>query len=269
MKTKQKMDQNKKGGFTLIELLIVIGLLGALAAMVLPKLSANRGAALANVDDYNAGGTARTLSMFNQLTGQYPDGLHTGLNTNTVSDAWTLSGMPEGMSKTTSSKVSHAIAALTKEEAASLVAAGMDTVSFDYGLNTTSVTNLPVVLKPSKNAASWKYGSSKTMVTFDGVSLDDLIDEDGNDTDDYSLVMLYVTPTADWTVENNGNSDWGEGNVTLSMELPAQSTLPTANADGGAVDFAYYAAWFKVDLLGKEAAELVGITGTGGSPWNP
>jgi prepilin-type N-terminal cleavage/methylation domain-containing protein len=267
----KEMRKNKRensGGFTLIELLIVVGLLGGLAAMILPKLSADRADALAGVDNYNAGGTARTLSMFNQLTGEFPDGLHTGLTTNSVDDAWTLSGMPEGMSKTTSSKVSGAISALTDEEIASFEEAGIDTVCYAYGLNETNLTTSVVVLKPSENASSWTYGSDKEAVSFNGVELEDIMDEDGDGTDDYSIVMLYVTPTASWEASNDGNSDWGEGNFEISVDLPAQSSLPTANADGDEVDFAYYAAWFKLDLAGEDAAELLGITGTGGSPWN-
>jgi prepilin-type N-terminal cleavage/methylation domain-containing protein len=263
-----KKTMKNREGFTLIELLIVVGLLGALAAMILPKLSADRGDALEGVDDYNAGGTARTLSMYNQLTGEFPNGLHTGLTTNDSSSAWTLSGMPEGMSKTTSTKVSGAISTLTTNEVASFDEAGIDTICFGYGLNEIGTTNYPAVLKPSENPTKWTYGSDKDAVTFDGVELADIMDEDGDGTDEYSIVMLYVTPTATWEASNDGNSDWGEGNFELSIDLPAQSSLPTANADGDDVDFAYYAAWFKLDVDGEDAAELLGITGTGGSPWN-
>lgn len=266
MKITAETGQRKTDGFTLIELLIVIGLLGALAAMVLPKLSASRTAALSNVDAYDGGGTARTLSTFHQLTEQYPNALHTGLNTNTVSAAWTLSGMPKRMSKTANPMVSGAIAALTAEEAASLTEAGIDTVCFDYGLNATSVTNFPAVLKPSKNMTAWTFAG--TGICFDGVSLADLIDEDGDGTAEYSLVMLYITPTADWAVTNNGNSDWGEGQVALSLDLPSQFTHPSGTATGDKADFVYYAAWFKLDLAGVKAAELVGVTNTGGVPWN-
>ena len=61
MKQKKSNQATRKGrgGFTLIELLIVIGLLAALAALVLPKLSADRKKALAGIDDYNEAGTAR------------------------------------------------------------------------------------------------------------------------------------------------------------------------------------------------------------------
>ena len=283
MKKRNSYYNRTMNGFTLIELLIVIGLLGALAAIVLPKLAADRGSALTNVDEYNEGGTLRTLSMYNQLTGEYPSALHTGLTdveasalaTDTDGDGirdtdgtYTMSGMPEGMSKVTT-KITGAISGLTTMEATSLEAAGIELLAYSDGLTTTNTAADIAVLKPSANYASWKYGPSKVATTFDGVALKDIMDPDGDGTDEYSIVDLFITPTADWTPSNDGNSDWGEGHVTLGMDLPAQSALPTATVDGSDVTFAYYGAWFKVDLAGEEPAELVGITGTGGQPFNP
>jgi prepilin-type N-terminal cleavage/methylation domain-containing protein len=52
-----------KGGFTLIELLIVIGLLGALTALILPRLAADHEEAMGDVCDYNQAGTVRVLTQ--------------------------------------------------------------------------------------------------------------------------------------------------------------------------------------------------------------
>ncbi|MFW5864150.1 MAG: type II secretion system protein, partial [bacterium] len=56
---KNAKRKNRKSGFTLIEMLVVIGLLGALTALVLPSLTANREEALGDVCDYNQAGTVR------------------------------------------------------------------------------------------------------------------------------------------------------------------------------------------------------------------
>ena len=76
------MKQYKKGksGFTLIELLIVIGLLGALVALVLPALTGSREEALAAVDDYNQTGTLRTPTLYVNLYGVLPSDMHTRLD---------------------------------------------------------------------------------------------------------------------------------------------------------------------------------------------
>ena len=71
-------------GFTLIELLIVIGLLGALTALVLPSLTADREEALGSICDYNQAGTVRTLRQFASMMGHYPNQFHTGLYTETA-----------------------------------------------------------------------------------------------------------------------------------------------------------------------------------------
>ncbi|NMA45119.1 MAG: type II secretion system protein GspG, partial [Lentisphaerae bacterium] len=63
---KTRHNRVMRSQFTLIELLIVIGLLGALTALILPSLMADREEALGDVCDYNQAGTVRVLKQFKQ-----------------------------------------------------------------------------------------------------------------------------------------------------------------------------------------------------------
>ena len=53
----------------IVFLLIVIGLLGALVALILPKLTADREEAMGDVCDYNQAGTVRVLSQYADMFG--------------------------------------------------------------------------------------------------------------------------------------------------------------------------------------------------------
>jgi prepilin-type N-terminal cleavage/methylation domain-containing protein len=126
----QSVKTKAKGGFTLIELLIVIGLLGALTALILPRLSGERDTALLEVCDYNQAGTARNLAQYAQLYGVLPDAMHTELETNAQDTGGNnLMGMPEdAVANFTGSTVQ-----LTADQAASLKAGGITNLAYNVG----------------------------------------------------------------------------------------------------------------------------------------
>lgn len=261
----------RRQGFTLIELLIVIGLLGALTALILPSLSADRKEALQDVNKYNKAGTMRVLSEYHQLTNGYPSGMHTGLQAASGDEAVRMVGMPKCTKKNVTSST---ITTLTATQLESLAEAGIESLCYGTGLNKATLDETVCVVK----SADWVRGSNQTALTFQGLTGAEWAatmnsDPNGGGTDGL-LIALWVAPTTDWESASGGNNDWTRGNVELGVDMPAQAPIPTVSADGDDVDieFAYYVGHFLVDsdaTDGVQAAELVGVTCPGGGALNP
>jgi prepilin-type N-terminal cleavage/methylation domain-containing protein len=258
-----RTENNK--GFTLIELLIVIGLLGALTALVLPSLSADREEALGDVCDYSQSGTLRVLKQFKQLTGTLPDGMHNGL-TGVGGDATAIDGLPEAQSynmtasdpldidgdgQTDDGVFSVTLHSLTAEEAASLQAAGIDYICSGTGLQITDIAEGIFVAQCTD---AW-YDDTPAQYTFDGIGVADWIsgDLDGSgvagdsasDEESGTIVVLWVAPTINWDSATGDNSDWGHGNVSLGLDLEGQCPIPAAGVNGTDPEFGYYMAYIK------------------------
>ena len=86
----KKNGNRKQLPFTLIELVIVIAILGALVALILPAFSTTEKDAKETSDAYNSRGVVRYVQMFQNANGYYPSGFHTGL---------TADGTPMGLSE--------------------------------------------------------------------------------------------------------------------------------------------------------------------------
>ena len=267
-----KTTARKTLSFTLIELLIVIGLLGALTALILPSLTAVREDAIGDVCDYNQAGTVRVLKEFKQLYNHYPTGMHTGLQTS-ATGAFAMVGLPDAQKDHMGEPGAETPVAcpstmvLTENLAKSLADAGIDTVCYDAGydpqeLSTTegeTTTYLYVV-----SATGWKDDGGNDM-TFDGLKIADW--ETGTATPAWDrengagkVVVLWITPTTDWTPDfDTVNNDWSKGSVRMSLDLPGKCPVPVEDIDGGDPDFAYYMAYFKVYDNGAPA-RLIGTT---------
>lgn len=227
-----------KGGFTLIELLIVIGLLGALTALILPRLAGERDTALLDVCDYNQAGTARTLAQYAQLYGVLPDAMHTGLET-----GGDLMGMPEAaVANFTASTVP-----LTQEQANSLIAGGLVNLAYDGGYNPVPVA---AGLDVCAVTATWVDDAGGPF-TFRGRTLDDLgITGTGADG---ILIAMFITPTIDWESGYGSTADWSHGNMQLAIDLEGSCPIPL-NAE-----FRYYIAYVKAFNDGSPA-RLIGTS---------
>lgn len=261
MKKKKKNNQ----GFTLIELLIVIGLLGALTALILPSLSANREEALGDVCDYNQAGTVRTLNQYNNLLGVFPDDMHNGMTAKDNS-ALAMPGLPNaqnvnmGDGATIPTTTLHS---LTAEEVASLAEAGIDSICSGDGLDSDAIavgTHVAV-------AVDW-VDDGGDAYSFDGITLANWQTGTGTPSWDQdatgvgktgTVICLWIAPTVNWSAGDAGNNDWTKGNVELGIALEGQCPIPTAGLDGDA-DFAYYMAYFKVYSDGTTAARLLGTS---------
>lgn len=259
------MKVKKNSGFTLIELLIVIGLLGALTALILPSLSADREDAIGDVCDYNQAGTVRVLKQYKQLTGVYPDDMHNGM-TSTGSDAVAMGGIPDAQAPNMLDNIETTRHALTANEAISLAEAGIDSICSGTGLNRTVVAE---GVNVATCTTDW-LDDTPASYSFDGVGIADWLsgDIDGNGTAGDSdidegpgvVVVFWIAPTTNWEVDQeNANKDWGKGNVELGIDLEGQCPVPVENMTGGEPDFSYYMAYFKVYSDGS-TAKLIGTS---------
>ena len=260
MKTRLKKKIKNKGGFTLIELLIVIGLLGALTALILPRLAADREEAIGDVCDYNQAGTLRVLNQYYDLFGKYPKGLHNGLD-GTGASAAAIDGLPDFQGVNMLTNAATTIVALTTNQATSLVAAGITTVAYSNGYN---LVNVATDVRVARCTTSW-VTDEEIGYTFDGLGISAW--EAGTATPAWDtangagiVVTLWVAPTTDWSDKGDGgNNDWTKGEVELGLSLEGQCPVPVKSATGGEPTFAYYMAYFKVYNSGAKA-RLIGTS---------
>ncbi len=252
-------------GFTLIELLIVIGLLGALTALVLPSLMADREEALGNVCDYNQAGTVRVLKQYYQLTGGYPADMHSGLWENDGSAA-AMPGLPEAQADhmgNASGVACPSLHPLSADEAASLVASGITSICYGDGLQSEAVAEGVNVVRAADGTNYWLDDSDPAQeMTFDGVKISDYCAAATSpDKKDGVVIALWITPTTNWdSTQSSLNQDWGGNNVRFSIDMEGQCPIPQAAAvDTDEVTFAYYMTYFKVYSDGTKA-KLIGST---------
>jgi prepilin-type N-terminal cleavage/methylation domain-containing protein len=242
----------RKSGFTLIELLIVIGLLAALAAVLLPTLMGTREDALAGIDKYNAAGTLRTLRQYEAMTGDLPNGMHTGLATSTGTD---LMDVTTAFEK--NAKQSGSITTLTPSEITALSNVGITKLAYGAGVKDNPTASLDAVLgyvniSSTTNVISvtpdW-VGEDDAPITFNGKTIAAL-EEEG-----YSkIINLFITPTANWNSESTG---WVKG---FGVKLDVPGTCPIVDED-----FSYYTVFIGIMSEGAKYS----TTSTGSTPTAP
>ncbi len=252
-----KKVKTLRKNFSLIELLIVIGIMGALTALILPQFQDAEDNAKDTGCDYNNSGTLRYVTMFRAANGVYPNGFHTGLN---ASDAATTVQDSDGNSAlvdaTADNFTSSGSAALTETEANSLRAAGITSLAYGTGTADTSVATGVYVNTIDTTAAAatnitlgdgsyaiWSDDGEEFTINGKGLEewaaagsikpLDTASDPAG------VIVPLFAAPTIDW--ETAYDSD---GNVKqespVSIALEGKCPWPE---DG---KFRYYICLFKV-----------------------
>jgi prepilin-type N-terminal cleavage/methylation domain-containing protein len=267
MNTK-KMKKSKQSGFTLIELLIVIGLLGALTALILPRLSADREEAMGDVCDYNQAGTVRVLTQYEDMFGAYPAGMHNGLE-DTDATAEAMEGLPSAQTEHMVTDIDDTRLALSADQADSLAAAGITNVASGTGYNIATVEAAVNVAQAcaADGTNPWNDDGGVEM-TFDGVAISDWATGAAGspswnvDGGAGPVVCLWITPTVDWASAqgDGGNSDWTKGSVEYGISMEGKCPIPVVAAEeGDEVSFAYYMAYFKVFDDGT-AARMIGST---------
>jgi prepilin-type N-terminal cleavage/methylation domain-containing protein len=278
----RKSHRIPRSAFTLIEMLVVIGLLGSLTALILPSLSANRREALMDVGQYNKAGTARALYEYKDITGNYPNDMHSGLVAS--GNGATGNRMP-GMQKAMGFNISDgtgnppakpaSIQPLTQTMVDSLAAAGITSLCYGSGLNSKTLAEGDyVVMSCNSDGDQWLHKDfspgvsqsgdpAKGKITIEGRTLDEWVEDMNGGTNDGVVVACWIAPTVDWSAGSGDNNDWSKGNVELAIDMEGQSPVPTEDAEGGNdVSFAYYSAHFLVDnddTDGVQPAKLIGV----------
>lgn len=269
----------KKAGkkcFSLIELLIVIGIMGALAALILPSFSDSETAAKDAACDYNQAGTLRYLTMFHSANGVYPSGFHTGLK----------DGGSEIMENLTTAATynfgtASAPETLSGGEAASLEKAGIVSLAYDSNGLPKAIVNsegavaadvkVPVVKTTGAywtetiNVATGKVDPAGEKVKVRGIPLTDVAalgaksDYTNGDLTatvaknfrketepDFKIVPLFVAPTVDW------DTFYKDGPKPSKISIAMTGKCPWGKADQAR----YYIAFFKVYSDGTAAKLL-------------
>lgn len=250
-----KMLKKARGGFTLIELLIVIGLLGALTALILPSLSANREDALLDVCDYNQAGTLRVLKQYQQFYNQLPSGMHTGLDSvgATMSMPAHTAGQANGNlmdedGVTPIGPTASTITTLDALQAQSLIAAGLAEVAVDEGYELAEPAAGTSVIEITTD---W-VDDGTAPYTFRGRTIADYTAQNGDTGAGGSMVIaLFIAPTVDWESGHKNTTAWaGNAEVKLSVDLEGKCPIP-------ADEFTYYIAYVQVFNDGTKA-KLIG-----------
>lgn len=268
--------------FSLIELLIVIGIMGALAALILPHFSDSESSAKDAVCDYNQAGTLRYLNMFKAANGVYPSGFHTGLaEDGSVLDNLTVAATHNFTNAST-------LHNLTETEIKSLTNAGIVKLAYDKtGLasnlsageeNEGTVTGASVVRTVNTGSPYWTeemtadgtVNATGAALTFRGASLSDIAALGAATTYDsatftnttipvgaagnfrsssepsFVIVPMFVAPTVDW---DHYYTD-GENDSKISIALAGKCPW------GDAGTARYYITFFKVYTAAKANGDI-------------
>lgn len=229
--------------FSLIELLIVIAIMGALAALILPHFTQSESAAKDTVCDYNQAGTVRFINMFNTANGAYPTGFHTGYWTagEALGDDYRTEPTATNMGAST------ALTDTTTKFITSLKAAGITTLADGTGTASTISTSTKVC-QITATSTDWYEDATETTptktVTINGRTLPEIL----NGSTDI-IVPLFAAPTIDWDKAYVG----GETKVDSKVSVPLVGKCPWP-ADG---TLRYYICFFRVYADGS-AAKLIG-----------
>lgn len=249
----------KRTFFSLIELLIVIGIMGALTALILPQFNNAEDSAKDGGCDYNNAGTLRYISMFRATNGVYPTGFHTGLNAAGDDTVTELEGgcdangdddtddtaMAAATDENIMLSTATTLEALGAGSLASLQNAGIITAAYGNA-DAVTLTDTSVVAKITSSATTeWQDGGETLKIK--GKALSTFVDAD------YDVIPLFVASTINWDTAFTGGSENG-AQQDSPVQIALEGKCPWLG-DGG---FRYYICFFKVDKTGAKAAELIG-----------
>lgn len=248
--------------FSLIELLIVIAIIGALSAMIIPAFSNSEKDSKESADAYNNRGILRYIHMFKDANGYYPSGFHTGLDTSNA----TLTALSEVILGEDGEDSAFSVSELTDVDSAKYITS-LKEAGINY-LSAGDVSEATVTpLKDSTSTVSVLKVDPTALgeeLVFNGKKLSAYLKplqfEMGEHEDNGIIVALFVTPNIDWeTVYSGGyhqHEDHGHFESRTASKIALKNT-PVANVSDA--DFKYFVCFFKLNNNG-DAAQLIGIT---------
>jgi prepilin-type N-terminal cleavage/methylation domain-containing protein len=262
-------------GFSLIELMIVVVILGALVAIIIPQFNTSESEAKQASDDASQYGTLRQVSNFRSINGVYPSRLHTGSETE---DSLTVMGTADGVPDLTELAATNFThhsqwLALSEEQAKSLASAGIVRLAyggFDGGSGTApavfSETADGIHVAAITETVTTDWEGEDGEVTINGVKLADYIYADpydaANSVSDGIVVPLFAAPTADW---DNYYLGGVEAKYPSKVGVAQVGACPWLEAGAS---FRYYICYFKVYNNG-DPAKLIGTSCPECGPLNP
>jgi hypothetical protein len=189
--------------------------------------------ALEGICSYNQAGTLRTLRQYEAMTGQLPDGLHTGLDDTAASNA-PMKLPPAFQKNLATDSTNGCIYSLQAPDVAALKNAGINKLAYGTGdatLTGDAALGYELVATSKKViAVNSNWTSDNAPFTFNGKGVPAL------NAEGYEhIITLFVAPTTDWSAPSTG---WVKG-FSVKMDIPG--TCPVPNDEN--TEFAYYVAY--------------------------
>ena len=245
--------------FSLIELLIVIAIIGALSALIIPAFSSSEQEAKSVSDNYNSRGILRYIHMFQNANSCYPSGFHTGLD----SSGAALTTLPVKILHEGALESAFSIVELSDVAGAkyisSLKGAGINYLSAD---EVSSAVATP--LKDSSTTVKvLKVDPDELELVFNGRELAAYLKpiqfEMDSHADNGIIVALFVTPNVDWETVYSGDylahGSHGHFEKRTASKIALKNTPVSGVSDA---DFNYFIALFKLNNSGANA-QLIGM----------
>ncbi|MBN2642010.1 MAG: type II secretion system protein [Victivallales bacterium] len=253
-----KKIKRLRKNFSLIELLIVIGIMGALTALILPQFQSAEEDAKDTGCDYNNSGTLRYVSMFKAVNGVYPSGFHTGLGgTAAASTVYGTDDDDPGIDPTCANLTEACSIALlddtTNKYLTSMKKAGIVKVAVadEAAADIDGVQVATITGNWFEDNVGGTGDNPTDTLTFQGKSFTEwMAAGTAPDGKDGILVPLFAATTMDWDNYYNENGD-AVGESKVSIALPGKCPWPE---DG---KLRFYICFFKAYADGSPA-KLIG-----------
>lgn len=259
-------------GFSLIELMIVVVILGALVAIIIPQFNVSESEAKEASCQSSQYGTLRQLTNFRSINGVYPSRLHTGSETEaSLTTMGTTDGVPKLSGEVATNYLHHSDwTDLSENQAKSLASAGIVQLAyggFDGGSGSLSAEFVETTNGVHVISIDPDWVGEDGEVTINGIKLAKYAQEDPYDTSaspavDGLVVPLFASPTADFDHYYLGSVE-AKNDSKISIAQVGQCAALKAGED-----FRYIIMYFKVFNNG-DPAKLLGTTCANCGSLNP